>query len=45
MKEALKIIYLFKKPYWDDNFRWPYILFSIVAWLVTLAAVSLFITK
>ena len=40
MEEALKIIYLFKKPYWDDN-RWPYILFSIVTWMVTLSAVSL----
>ena len=32
MKEALKIIFLFKKPTWDD-YRLPYILFGIIAWL------------
>jgi hypothetical protein len=41
MKEAFKIIYLFKKPYWDDNSRWAYILFSIITWIVTLSAISL----
>lgn len=33
MKEALKVIFLFKKPMWDD-FRLPYIFFSAVGWSV-----------
>jgi hypothetical protein len=32
MKEILKVMFLFKKPTWDD-YRWPYIFFGIVAWL------------
>ena len=32
MIEALKVIYLFKKPKWDD-FRLPYIFFGIIVWL------------
>ena len=32
MKEALKIIFLFKKPTWDDS-RFAYIFFGIVGWL------------
>ena len=32
MKEALKIIFLFKKPTWDDS-RFVYIFFGIVGWL------------
>ncbi len=32
MKEALKIIFLFKKPTHDD-FRLPYTIFGIIGWL------------
>jgi hypothetical protein len=32
LKTALKIIFLFKKPDWDD-FRTPYIVAGVVAWL------------
>jgi hypothetical protein len=38
MKEALKVIFLFKKPTWDD-YRWPYILFGIIGWLEVIAIV------
>jgi hypothetical protein len=38
MKEVLKIIFLFKKPTWDD-FRLPYIFFGIIAWLEIIAIV------
>ena len=31
MNKALKIIFLFQKPDWDD-FRAPYIFFSLLAW-------------
>jgi len=32
MKEALKIIFLFKKPTWDD-YRLPYVIFGVIGWL------------
>jgi hypothetical protein len=32
MIEALKIIFLFKKPSWDD-YRIPYIFIGIIGWL------------
>lgn len=32
MVEALKVIFLFKKPKGDD-FRVPYIFFGIIAWV------------
>jgi hypothetical protein len=32
MKEALKIIFLFKKPTWDD-YRLPYVIFVVIGWL------------
>jgi hypothetical protein len=32
MAEALKVIFLFKKPAWDD-FRLPYIFFGVIGWL------------
>jgi hypothetical protein len=32
MKEALKIVFLFEKPDWDD-YRIPYIIFGIIGWL------------
>lgn len=32
MLEALKVIFLFKKPKWDD-YRLPYIFFGIIGWL------------
>jgi hypothetical protein len=31
MIKALKIIFLFQKPDWDD-YRAPYIFFSLLAW-------------
>jgi len=31
MIKALKIIFLFQKPDWDDH-RSPYIFFSLLAW-------------
>jgi hypothetical protein len=31
MIKALKIIFLFQKPDWDDS-RAPYIFFSLLAW-------------
>jgi hypothetical protein len=31
MIKALKIIFLFQKPDWDDH-RAPYIFFSLLAW-------------
>jgi|688.fasta_scaffold181729_3 hypothetical protein len=41
MIEALKVIFLFKKPKWDD-FRLPYILFGIIGWLeIVVFAISL----
>jgi hypothetical protein len=33
MIEALKVIFLFKKPSWDDDLRLPYIFFGIIGWL------------
>jgi hypothetical protein len=36
MIEALKIIFLFQKPSWDD-YRLPWILFGIIAWLEIIA--------
>lgn len=39
MKEALKVIFLFNKPKWDD-YRFPYIFFGIIGWL---EIISLFI--
>jgi hypothetical protein len=38
MIEALKVIFLFKKPTRDD-FRWPYIFFGIIGWLEIIAIV------
>jgi hypothetical protein len=38
MKEALKVILLFKKPTWDD-FRLPYIFFGIIGWLEVISIV------
>jgi hypothetical protein len=32
MREALKVIFLFKKPTWDD-YRLPYIFMGIIGWL------------
>ncbi len=32
MIEALKVIFLFEKPKWDD-YRLPYIFFGIFGWL------------
>ena len=36
MIEALKVIFLFKKPKWDD-FRLPYIFISVIGWLEIVA--------
>ena len=36
MMEALKVIFLFKKPKWDD-YRMPYIFFGIIGWLEILS--------
>jgi hypothetical protein len=38
MKETLKVIFLFKKPTWDD-YRLPYIIFGIVGWLEIISIV------
>ncbi len=38
MKEALKIIFLFKKPTHDD-FRLPYTIFGIIGWLLIISLV------
>jgi hypothetical protein len=38
MKEALKVIFLFKKPKWDD-FRPLYIFFGIIGWLEVISIV------
>jgi hypothetical protein len=38
MKEALKVIFLFQKPKWDD-FRLPYIFFGIIGWLEVISIV------
>lgn len=32
MTKALKVIFLFQKPSWDD-YRFPYIVFGIIGWL------------
>jgi hypothetical protein len=32
MTQALKIVFLFEKPNWDD-YRIPYIIFGIIGWL------------
>jgi preprotein translocase subunit Sss1 len=38
MKEALKVILLFKKPTWDD-YRLPYIFFGIIGWSLIISIV------
>jgi len=38
VKEALKIIFLFKKPTWDD-YRFPYIFSGIIGWLIVISIV------
>ena len=38
MIEALKIIFLFKKPTWDD-YRLPYIFFGIIGWLLIISMI------
>jgi hypothetical protein len=38
MKEALEVIFLFKKPTWDD-YRWPYIFCGIIGWLEVISIV------
>jgi hypothetical protein len=38
MREALKVILLFKKPTWDDH-RLPYVFFGIIGWLVIISIV------
>lgn len=38
MIEALKIIFFFEKPSWDD-FRFPYIFFGIIGWLEIIAII------
>ena len=44
MIEALKVIFLFKKPSWNDDYRLPYILFGIIGWLEIIAImIALFI--
>lgn len=40
MLKALKIIFLFQKPDWDD-YRVPYVFFGIIGWL---EIISLLIT-
>jgi hypothetical protein len=42
MKEALKVIFLFKKPTWDD-YRLPYILLGIIGWLEIISIVIVII--
>ncbi len=45
MKEALQVVFLFKKPSWDYYARWPYIAFGIVAWTeVILVLIALLLT-
>ncbi len=44
MREALKILLLFKKPTWDD-YRLPYIFLGIIGWLEILAIVIGMIDK
>jgi len=39
MVKALKIIFLFQKPDWDD-FRFPYIFFGIIGWLEVLSILT-----
>jgi hypothetical protein len=38
MAKALKIIFLFQKPDWDD-YRAPYIFFSLLAWAEVISVV------
>ena len=42
MREALKVIFLFKKPTWDD-YRLPYILLGIIGWLEIISIVIVII--
>ena len=43
MIKALKIIFLFQKPDWDDH-RAPYIFFSLLAW-AEVVSIGIGITK
>lgn len=44
MKEAFKILFLFKKPSWD-YFRPPYIFFSTFIWAEIIAVLLIILTK
>lgn len=41
MIQALKIIFLFERPTWND-YRFPYIFLGIIAWLELIGLISNF---
>lgn len=42
MIKALKIIFLFQKPDWDD-YKFPYIVFGIISWLEIITLIIVFL--
>lgn len=43
MRKALKVIFLFQKPEWDD-YRFPYYFFGIIAWLEVISLIIAFLS-